>query len=126
MPSTVLIVEDDADIRDAVSELLRAEGVRVLATDEGQKALEMMAAWRPAVVLLDLTLAGMNGPELHRRQRASPQLASIPVVVMSGQPDPRLAVEATLQKPFSLDDLLAVLRRFVPELRGHPGATGTR
>lgn len=126
MPSTVLIVEDDADIRDAVSELLRAEGVRVLATDEGQKALEMMAAWRPAVVLLDLTLAGMNGPELHRRQRASPQLASIPVVVMSGQPDPRLAVEATLQKPFSLDDLLAVLRRFVPELRGRPGATGTR
>ncbi|HEX8907909.1 MAG TPA: response regulator [Anaeromyxobacteraceae bacterium] len=125
MPSTVLIVEDDADIRDSVAEALRAEGVRVLATDEGQKALEMMETWRPAVVLLDLTLAGMNGPEFRMRQRQSAQLAAIPVVVMSGRPDPRLTVDATLRKPFSLDALLSTLASFVPELGGR-GATGTR
>ena len=125
MPSTVLIVEDDADIREAVTELLRAQGVRVLATDEGQKALEMMETWRPAVVLLDLTLAGMNGHEFRRRQQATPQLARIPVVVMSGRPDPRLAVDATLQKPFSLETLVDTLASFVPELERQP-ATGTR
>lgn len=116
MPSTVLIVEDDADIRDAISEALRAEGVRVLATDEGQKALEMMETWRPAVVLLDLTLAGMNGPEFRARQRQSPGLAKIPVVVMTGRPDPRVPADATLTKPFSLDRLLETVAGFVPEV----------
>ena len=126
MGSTVLIVEDDADIRDAVTDLLCAAGVRVLATDEGQKALEMMGTWRPAVVLLDLTLAGMSGAEFRRRQQQTPQLSTIPVVVMSGHPDPRLTVDATLQKPFPLEELRAALGRFVPELRQRAGATGTR
>lgn len=127
MPSTILIVEDDADVRETVSELLRGAGLRVLATDEGQKALEMMETWRPAVVLLDLSLAGMDGPEFRARQLRSPRLAGIPVVVMSGRrPDPSLGADATLQKPFSVEALQATLAGWVPELRAQPGATGTR
>jgi CheY-like chemotaxis protein len=116
MTSTVLVVEDDADIRDAISEALRAQGVRVLATDEGQKALEMMEAWRPAVVLLDLNLAGMNGPEFRTRQRQTPALAHIPVVIMTGRPDPRVPADATLTKPFSLELLLETVAGYVPEV----------
>jgi CheY-like chemotaxis protein len=127
MPSTLLIVEDDADTRELVAEVLRGAGLRVLATDEGQKALEMMEAWHPAVVLLDLSLAGMDGPEFRARQRQSPRLAGIPVVVMSGrQPDPALGADAVLQKPFTVDALVATLASWIPELRAPPGATGTR
>ncbi len=127
--SKILVVEDDADARDAIVEVLAAEGVEVLATDEGRKALELMEGWRPAVVLLDLNMPGMDGREFRARQKRRGRLARIPVIVMTAQPDPGVDAAATLAKPFSIDALLATVGRFVPglssarpALAGPPGA----
>jgi CheY-like chemotaxis protein len=110
----ILLVEDDADARDAIAELLSEQGFEVLATDEGRKALELMEAWRPALVLLDLHMAGMSGGEFRAQQKRRGRLARIPVVIMTGDPDPAVEGNAVLAKPFTTDDLLGMVARFVP------------
>lgn len=113
----VLLVEDDAEARQAITELLSARGLEVLAADEGRKALELMEAWRPEIVLLDLHMAGMNGREFRDEQKRRGRLARIPVVIMTGDPHPAVEGNATLTKPFTNEDLLGAMARFVPSLR---------
>ncbi len=121
MGAKILLVEDDADARDAITEVLSAEGLEVLATDEGRKALELMEAWRPAIVLLDLHMAGMDGRAFRIEQKRRGRLARIPVVLMTGDPDPALDATVTLTKPFTMNDLLGVVARFIPTLRPTAG-----
>jgi CheY-like chemotaxis protein len=116
MGARVLLVEDDADASEALAGLLAGRGLSVLAADEGRKALELMATWRPAVVLLDVHMPGMGGREFRQRQLDDPRIARIPVVVITGDPEAGLTANRTLQKPFTPDDLLGALAPFLPEL----------
>jgi DNA-binding response OmpR family regulator len=111
MAHTVLIVDDEADIRDAVSELLSDEGYEVLGASDGDEALEKARAFHPSLVLLDLMMPGMNGWEFRARQKGDPELASIPVVVVSALGRVAgLDAAAYLEKPFEVDDLLTAVR----------------
>jgi CheY-like chemotaxis protein len=115
----ILLVEDDAAIRETVSECLSSEGYRVDAVEHGAEALARLTSGeRPALVLLDLVMPVMNGAELVARVRAEPALAALPVLLMTAAiTAPREAlpeVDATLVKPFDLDDLLAAVARLVP------------
>ncbi len=121
MGAKVLLVEDDAEASDAVAELLASKGMSVLSADEGRKALELMATWRPAVVLLDIHMPGMGGREFRRRQLEDPRIARIPVVVITGDREAGVTANRTLHKPFTPDDLLAVLAPFLPELAAVSG-----
>ena len=114
----LLLVEDDTPIREAVTECLEAEGYRVQAAAHGAEALAwLQGGGRPALVLLDLVMPVMSGPELINRMRAEAGLATTPVLLMTaaitaaGKPLPR--VDATLSKPFDLDALLAAVKRLV-------------
>jgi CheY-like chemotaxis protein len=120
----VLLVEDDADAREAIAEALAAEGLEVLATDEGRKALELMEAWRPALVLLDLHMEGMDGRAFRAEQKRRGRLGRIPVVLMTGDPAPAFDAAVTLTKPFTVNDLLGVVARFVPTVRS-PARSGS-
>jgi two-component system cell cycle response regulator/two-component system cell cycle response regulator DivK len=113
----VLLVEDDPEARQAIIELLSERGLEVLAADEGRKALELMEAWRPEIVLLDLHMVGMGGREFRDEQKRRGRLARIPVVIMTGDPDPAVEGNAMLTKPFTNEDLLGTMARFVPSLR---------
>jgi CheY-like chemotaxis protein len=113
----VLLVEDDSAAREAITELLSRRGLEVLATDEGRKALELMEAWRPQLVLLDLQMEGMGGREFRMEQMRRGRLARIPVMIMTGHPEPGVEGDATLTKPFTPEDLLGTMARFVPSLR---------
>ena len=117
MRPKVLLVDDDDDLRSLLTDELRRAGADVLACDEGRKALELMQAWPPAVVLLDLSMAGMDGAAFRREQRRDPVLDRIPVILITGQPDPAVRADLILQKPFSPAQLLWAVRRFVPTIR---------
>jgi CheY-like chemotaxis protein len=111
----VLLIEDDAETRDAMRALLVAAGHRVIASDEGRKALELAAATRPAVVVLDLVTEGMDGWEFLERRASEPALSDVPVIVVTGS-SRELPGEATavFRKPVDpralLDKVGAIVR----------------
>lgn len=114
----VLIVEDDTDLRDALSQILEDEGYRVGSAEHGLDALERLRdGTKPCLILLDLTMPVMNGWQFRAEQRQDPDIASIPVVVISAganlaeQVQP-LGVQDYLRKPIQLGQLLATVRRY--------------
>lgn len=112
----VMVVEDDLDIRAMVTQLLELEGYRVIATADGNEALHMLRAGaRPCVILLDLMMPTMSGWQFREEQSRDPDLAAIPVVVITGDGRAGIApIEAAglLKKPIDLDVLLATIQRF--------------
>jgi two-component system response regulator CpxR len=111
----VLIVEDDADIRELLSSVLALEGYPVVTAADGAEGLEQLRAAHPALVLLDLMMPSMDGWEFRRLQMMDPTLAEVPTVILSG--DGRLEAKAAslgtafLRKPVDLDELLSVVAK---------------
>jgi CheY-like chemotaxis protein len=108
---TVLVVDDDPGIRESVTEVLSAEGYRVLEAPDGEEALARLDGLEErCVVLLDLAMPRMNGLELLNELSRSGRSERFPVVVMSANAHPRELefpqVVALLRKPFELDELL--------------------
>jgi CheY-like chemotaxis protein len=117
----VLIVEDDTDLRQALSQVLAEEGYRVEGAEHGLHALEQLREGRrPSLILLDLTMPVMNGWQFREEQRQDPDLASIPVVVISAganlseQVVP-LGIQDYIRKPIQLGQLLATVQRYCQE-----------
>ena len=112
----VLIVEDDADLRDMMAQLLSLEGFNAATVANGREALEYLHdADRPDVILLDLMMPVMDGWEFRRRQQADPALARVPVIVLSALDPSRAAsvdAAAFLKKPLDFDHLLALVRTY--------------
>ena len=118
----VLVVDDDRDTRETVRDLLEDEGLRVAVAGDGADALAWLRAHdAPRLVLLDLSMPTMDGPEFRRLQRKDEILAKIPVVVVSAageMPDQlaSMAAEGHLAKPVKLEDMLSVVRKFCPQV----------
>jgi CheY-like chemotaxis protein len=110
----VCVIDDDADIREILSDILSYEGYEVLLASDGETALERLRA-RPGrcnLIILDLMMPRMNGWEFLRRQLQDSELASIPVVLLTGAGNAATAtddlrVAGTIEKPVDLDALLA-------------------
>jgi signal transduction histidine kinase/ActR/RegA family two-component response regulator len=124
---TVLIVEDDEEVRSLASDFLRGAGYHVLTAEDGKEALEISERMGSAIQLLlaDVVMPKMRGPELARRLRA--RFPEIKIVFMSGYLDQDTSREeilqeaSVLQKPFSRDALLRQIRgafddEFCPEV----------
>jgi len=108
---SVLVVDDESDIREAVTELLAEEGYQVLNAGDGAEALKKARAFHPNVVLLDLMMPGMNGWEFCAERKGDPELQRIPVIVLSALGRvPGIEASGYLQKPFELDDLLTAVK----------------
>lgn len=110
---TLLLIEDEPDIRDSLREILEAEGyaVRTAANGaEGLAALEAMPA--PDLILLDLLMPVMNGTEFLAEQQKRPTLSAIPVVVLSADSAlaPRPRVYSHVRKPVDLTELLLLVK----------------
>jgi CheY-like chemotaxis protein len=120
--ASVLVVDDEIDIRQAVAEVLADEGYRVYDAKDGAEALTKCRTFHPSVVLLDLMMPGMNGWEFLAAQRHDPDVAQIPVVVLSalGRTS-SVEAQAFIQKPFELDELLAVVKRCADRPATPPG-----
>lgn len=112
---TVLVVDDDDDIRDSLSEVLEDEGYAVRAASNGIEALaDLRSEDRPCVILIDLMMPVMDGYELRAELLRDPDLAPIPVVVISarGSIDHKQVAPADiLRKPIELSKLLDTIDR---------------
>ena len=115
---SVLLVEDDAATRALIARQLRSSGVDVLALESGERVLREAADRYTSfdVVILDIHLPGMSGLELASLIQA--RRPGQPIVVITGDPDPRLAREALsrgpvsyLLKPFEMTELLGAVER---------------
>ena len=117
-PARILVVEDDADLRRSLAEVLEDEGCVVACAKDGEDALRQLDGLPPQAILLDLTMPGMDGWTFRSLQRSDPRLASIPTIVISAAfaADPRglaeeLAPDAYLPKPFDVGTLVDALKR---------------
>ena len=114
--ASVLVVDDERDIRTAVAEILADEGYQVLDASDGAEALDKVRAFRPQLILLDLMMPRMNGWEFRAAQQGDPDpaVAKVPVIVLSALALGRtgmLDAEGYLRKPFDLDELLRAVKR---------------
>ena len=105
--ASVLLVEDDEDIRDAVSAVLEAEGYRVLTAGNGDEALRVLEKGRPCVVLLDLMMPVMTGWDFLDEVKKSRRYDDLPVVVVSAYSERKAeGVRRVLKKPLDVNQLL--------------------
>ncbi|MCA1825843.1 MAG: response regulator [Myxococcales bacterium] len=105
----VLVVEDDRDIREELTELLEENDYCVLVAEHGQHALDVMRAGnRPDAIILDLMMPVMDGWEFRERQKKDPDFAPIPVIVTTAS-ERSVDADALLRKPIDRDALLRAL-----------------
>ncbi len=116
--STILVVEDDFDVRESLKDTLEDEGYRVVSKADGLEALEYLGTHpAPSLILLDWMMPRCNGAQFLERKQADPLIAHIPVVLLTadirrGGKDRALQGGAFLTKPVMLPDLLATVERF--------------
>jgi CheY-like chemotaxis protein len=112
----VLIVEDDADLREMMAQLLSLEGFHAATVANGREALDYLHNGEtPDLILLDLMMPVMDGWEFRRHQQADPTLARVPVIVLSALDQNRTAevsAQAFLKKPLDFDRLLELVRSY--------------
>ncbi len=80
---TILVIEDEADVRNFAARVLELEGYGVLRAEDGDEGLRLVREHQPALVLLDLKLPGHNGWAVLEEMKSSPDLSAIPVIVFT-------------------------------------------
>jgi diguanylate cyclase (GGDEF)-like protein len=135
--STILVVDDDAEIARFIEATLQTEGFDVVVAHSGEAALSCLEESMPDLAMLDVMMPGLDGVELVRRLRARPATVSLPVIMLTAQslPAEKIAgltagADDYLVKPFDTLELLARVRstlrrnadmRAVSPLTGLPG-----
>lgn len=112
----VLVVEDDDDLRQVVTQTLERKSFTVVNARDGQEALDLLERDSAIdLILLDLMMPRMSGWEFRRRQLADPRFASVPVVVMTATAsldEAAIAADDILRKPLSFASLIATVERY--------------
>ncbi len=120
-PSSILVIDDDAQLRGFLREVLDSAGYRVLEADNGNQGSQMYAEYRPDLVLTDIVMPEKEGMELIMELR---QLnADLPIIAMSGgnagfsgsylTAAGKLGANATLAKPFTASHLLTAIEKLL-------------
>ena len=118
--ATILVVDDEEDIRELVALNLDREGYKVLTCETGEQALAVARSKTPDLVVLDLMLPGIDGLEVCKRLKADPGLRHIPVVMLTAKGEEsdivaglELGADDYITKPFSGKVLVARVRRLL-------------
>jgi CheY-like chemotaxis protein len=115
----IVLVDDDADTRELLTELLEDQGYQVRTAHNGADALiKLTQGALPTLIILDLNMPGLNGPDFVHRLLQDPTFGRVPVLVVSASVTGRqqaalLGADAFLEKPFHLPDLLEQVSRLV-------------
>jgi two-component system cell cycle response regulator DivK len=116
---TILVVEDSEDIRALLEELLEAEGYNLIFATNGEEGLTLAQQENPTIILMDLSLPGMDGWEAVYRLRQLPEFATTPIIALTAHATRKdeeraLAVGCTgyISKPFDMEKLLDYIASF--------------
>ena len=110
---TVLVVDDEADMRFLLRVTLELAGYSVVEAAHGEAALEQVSRLQPDAVVTDRMMPRCGGDELIRRLRAEEKTASIPVVMVTGTRGAHTGADAVLTKPFDPRDLIGLLDELI-------------
>jgi CheY-like chemotaxis protein len=117
MATTVLVVEDDDEVRDSYVTVLEQEGYAVHVARDGAEGLLAASTHRPDVILLDLMMPEMDGFTFRLRQQQAPDIAAVPIVVVTAYGSASMAVgmgaAGFVLKPPSVNDLVRAIDRAV-------------
>ena len=117
LPHHILVVDDDRDLRDSVTEALEDMGYSVAAANDGAQGLAYLRGVQlPDLILLDLQMPNMDGVRFREEQLKSAEIADIPVAVMTADPDGKkkvasLNIAGFLRKPLQIPSLLELIQR---------------
>ncbi len=122
MSSTILIVDDEEDLRRLVDFNLKAAGYKTLLAETGAEALRVIERQKPDLVILDLMLPDISGTDICRRLKLQPETRNIPVLILSARGDEidrvvgfEIGADDYVVKPFSTRELIlrikAILKR---------------
>jgi DNA-binding response OmpR family regulator len=113
----VLIAEDDDHMRDALQEMLSEAGYRVITAEDGLEALDWLSRVRVDLIIVDILMPGLGGPELIKRLRETAEWATTPIMVLSGYADLTryrdLPVDSVQLKPFKLSEFLEKVSQLI-------------
>ena len=114
---SILIVDDEAAIRELLKYNLEKEGYKITSAADGEQALSLMAKSNFALVILDLMLPGINGLEVCRKMRQDPSLVAIPIIMLTAKGEEidkvvglELGADDYVTKPFGVRELLARIK----------------
>jgi len=107
----VLVVDDEADIRETLREAVEMAGCTALLASDGRDALRVLAQHRPCLIILDLIMPNMTGEELLAAMQLQPELARLPVLVSTSSPRRAPAGLPVLPKPIDLRAFWAWIRQ---------------
>lgn len=120
----ILVIEDDATLRDAISQILTKEGFWVAVARDGHDGMEMAHSLHPHVITLDLTSRTLDGCRLLSQFKEDPALKDVPLVIVTLKDDQvkgyTLGPAEYLQKPITRDQLLEAIARLIPERTDAP------
>lgn len=117
----ILVIEDNADMRDFLQRILERRGYSYLGAADGVEGLELALSQRPELVLMDLSLPTLDGYEATRLLKANPACAATPILAVTAHArsiDKEKALEAGcdayISKPYSIHQLFELIERFLP------------
>lgn len=132
----ILVVDDSDDSREVCAEILSFWGFEVATAADGYEAIAKALQLRPDVILMDLSMPGLDGWEAARRLRADTAMRSIPLIALTAHSHPQLVLEArqagfdlVLTKPYPPRELKAIIESMLARPRtgaapeGGPGST---
>jgi DNA-binding response OmpR family regulator len=114
----ILIIEDDQDISDAVDLLLSSEGYKTRAIIKGTDVYKEVNKFTPDLIILDVLLSGIDGRSICEKLKKDTKTKHIPIIMISAHPTVKELVEKAgadsfIPKPFSIDILLAEVKKFL-------------
>ena len=114
MSHTILVVDDEVDVRKFLTAVLEKRGFHVVTAEDGREAYDLTEQHRPDLIILDLQMPGQTGTDFYRRLMKHDELSGIPIIVVSGLAGRHLAVShpfAVFDKPIDPDEFVETVER---------------